>query len=665
MSQLNDNTTSLQNVLDSLSNKTATPDISIVQTTGDSTTAVMSQKAVTDALNDVATGITSDAERAEAAAEDANTAARDAESNATVATTQASNASTSASTAESKATQAINAANDAQESATLADERASAAESAAADASMHAQNADSAVSAAYQQADRAEAAANSIKVPTALSDLTDDATHRLVTDTEKSTWNAKADASAIPTKVSELDNDSGYITNAPVASVNNKTGAVTLSASDVGALPDTTTIPDSLADLSADATHRTVTDTEKSTWNAKANTSDIPTKVSQLTNDSGYITEYIETDPTVPSWAKATTKPTYTKTEIGLGNVDNVKQYSENNPPPYPVTKVNNKTGAITLSASDVGADASGTASSAVSAHNSNTSAHADIREQISKLSSEKVVLYSEQTLTDEQKEQARSNIGAATQADIDAAVSNIMPEFVDSVDEMTDKAKKYVLTTTGTVWQYDDTITETEVTKTVTDNIVGTTDNPYQTGRLSSGGALSADVTTHTLTPYVDLTKAEYQGKAINIHLEGNRYASESVETYIMSALYDADKNVILGRGYTTQESSNTFDPSCIQINGTTSAIITLSIPHTFSNKTVGFIRFCGLGTVEDSVYITYTDTEIVTSIRGWYDTEVAFSGGGGGSSPDIDINAIAEQAAALVDANLLSMIGSGEVSV
>lgn len=43
----------------------------------------------------------------------------------------------------------------------------------------------------------------------------------------------------------------------------------------------------------------------------------------------------------------------------------------------------------ITLSASDVGADRSGTASSAVSTHNTNTSAHADIREQISQLSSE------------------------------------------------------------------------------------------------------------------------------------------------------------------------------------------------------------------------------------------------------------------------------------
>ena len=37
------------------------------------------------------------------------------------------------------------------------------------------------------------------------------------------------------------------------------------------------------------------------------------------------------------------------KTDIGLGNVDNVQQYSATNPPPYPVTSVNGLTGAVTL----------------------------------------------------------------------------------------------------------------------------------------------------------------------------------------------------------------------------------------------------------------------------------------------------------------------------
>ena len=38
-----------------------------------------------------------------------------------------------------------------------------------------------------------------------------------------------------------------------------------------------------------------------------------------------------------------------TKSDIGLGNVDNVKQYSASNPPPYPVTSVNGQTGDVTV----------------------------------------------------------------------------------------------------------------------------------------------------------------------------------------------------------------------------------------------------------------------------------------------------------------------------
>lgn len=34
---------------------------------------------------------------------------------------------------------------------------------------------------------------------------------------------------------------------------------------------------------------------------------------------------------------------------VGLGNVDNVKQYSATNPPPYPVTSVNGHTGTVTV----------------------------------------------------------------------------------------------------------------------------------------------------------------------------------------------------------------------------------------------------------------------------------------------------------------------------
>lgn len=46
-------------------------------------------------------------------------------------------------------------------------------------------------------------------------------------------------------------------------------------------------------------------------------------------------------------------KQTYNKTDVGLGNVDNIRQYSDNNPPPYPVTSVNGQTGAVVIDTHD------------------------------------------------------------------------------------------------------------------------------------------------------------------------------------------------------------------------------------------------------------------------------------------------------------------------
>lgn len=144
----------------------------------------------------------------------------------------------------------------------------------------------------------------------------------------------KADVSAIPTKTSDLTNDSGFITSAPVTSVNGQTGAVVLTASDVGAMPDSTTIPTKTSDLTNDSgyiTGYTETDPTVPSW-AKASSKPtytaaevgalpsstvIPSKTSDLTNDSGFITGYTETDPTVPAWAKAANKPTYTASEVG------------------------------------------------------------------------------------------------------------------------------------------------------------------------------------------------------------------------------------------------------------------------------------------------------------------------------------------------------------
>jgi hypothetical protein len=66
---------------------------------------------------------------------------------------------------------------------------------------------------------------DAIKVPEKLSELAEDASHRVVSDTEKAAWNAKSDFSGrytdlsdkpniptVPTKVSAFQNDAGYLT---------------------------------------------------------------------------------------------------------------------------------------------------------------------------------------------------------------------------------------------------------------------------------------------------------------------------------------------------------------------------------------------------------------------------------------------------------------------
>ena len=96
---------------------------------------------------------------------------------------------------------------------------------------------------------------------------------------------------------------------------------------------------------------------------------------------------FTETDPTVPDWAKQPEKPTYTASEVGaLPDTTKI---------PSKTSDLQNDSGFLTehqdlsgyalksevpKSASDVGADAAGTAVTKVSEHNTASNAHNDIR---------------------------------------------------------------------------------------------------------------------------------------------------------------------------------------------------------------------------------------------------------------------------------------------
>lgn len=134
-----------------------------------------------------------------------------------------------------------------------------------------------------------------------------------VTQDDKDTWNTvsnKVDNSRVLTDV-----PAGAKFTDTITTINGKTGAI--SKEDIVALgipaQDTVYIhpanhPASI--ITQDSNNRFVTDVEKNKWNGKADVSDIPVSLSQLINDSGFITinqvpqgiEVVQSTPT-------TTKP--------------------------------------------------------------------------------------------------------------------------------------------------------------------------------------------------------------------------------------------------------------------------------------------------------------------------------------------------------------------
>ena len=222
--------------------------------------------------------------------------------------------------------------------------------------------------------------------------------------------NALPDTTVIPTKTSDLTNDSGFLTSAPVSSVNGKTGTVVLNASDVKALPNTTTYVSTVDGSSGAVTTNAVKTTIQSLsdeqktqarTNIGAGTSSfsgnygdlsnkptIPSKTSDLTNDSGFINasgapvQSVDGDTgTVTTNAVKVVAQTLTeaqkgiaRTNIGAGTSSFSGDYGDlSNKPTIPtktsdltndsgfltdapVDSVNGKTGAVKLSASDVGA---------------------------------------------------------------------------------------------------------------------------------------------------------------------------------------------------------------------------------------------------------------------------------------------------------------------
>ena len=143
------------------------------------------------------------------------------------------------------------------------------------------------------------------ELPKNVSDLTNDAKYITASGAPVQSVNGKTGAvvlnatdvqalpntTVIPTTTSQLTNNSGYITSAgaPVQSVNGKIGTVSLNANDVGALPSTTTIP--VVNNAKLTIQKNGTDVGNFTANSAVDTTvniTVPTKLSELEDDSSF-----------------------------------------------------------------------------------------------------------------------------------------------------------------------------------------------------------------------------------------------------------------------------------------------------------------------------------------------------------------------------------------
>ena len=202
-----------------------------------------------------------------------------------------------------------------------------------------------------------------LTIPTETSDLINDSGFITASGAPVQSVNGQTGtvSLSIPTKTSDLTNDNGFITSAqsPVQSVNGKSGTVVLTQDDVGNGTTyvqtqnnyTTTEKTKLSGIATGAQVNVIEFVKRNgvtlTATGKAVDIVVPTKTSEVTNDSGFITS---AGAPVQSVSGRTGAVILSKIDVGLGNVDNIQQYSVSNPPPYPVTSVNGQTGPVSLS---------------------------------------------------------------------------------------------------------------------------------------------------------------------------------------------------------------------------------------------------------------------------------------------------------------------------
>ena len=176
-----------------------------------------------------------------------------------------------------------------------------------------------------------------------------------------------------------------------------------------------------------------------------------------------------------------------------------------------------------------------------------------------------------------------------------EASRIDVLIKTVDSVDQMTDTTKKYILQSTGTIWEYGSTKVPAFT------NLA----NDIQTGRLNSSAAIDATATAATtIADYIDFVTGDV------VRVKGLTLGGYNI------ALYNANKGGM-----------STYKPPLGAFQNITMEMVDADTYKLTSatSANVKFIRFSGVltGTADD-VIVTRNEEITYTDSHAWVDTGV-----------------------------------------
>lgn len=195
---------------------------------------------------------------------------------------------------------------------------------------------------------------------------------------------------------------------------------------------------------------------------------------------------------------------------------------------------------------------------------------------------------------------------------------------IVDSVDEMVDTSKQYILKSTGTIWEYK----ETTAVGTVTENC----DDGYtypENSRLGSDGSVVTGGTYkgYVVTPYIDLLKYPVP---FTLHLDGGTFLPTTSDSYTKMASYTADKAKIACYSTVSNLVDSLLNVSDLDVSASANNAGSITFrkePKTNNDNNdsvLKYVRFSGKATLATiRTYVTYIGT---TTTQGWVDTGVSY---------------------------------------